>query len=153
MLEKEGLDQPKKETFTVCLLELIQKAWKIRLLRFLVVGVINTLFSYIIYAILILLRVHYSWALLISTVLGIIFNFFTTGRIVFNNKDNKLILRFFVVYGFTYFVNLLGLRGFEILEVDMLLAGAIMTLPVALLSYVLNRKFVFPKDPLPPISK
>ena len=125
------------------LIDLIKTIWSIRFVRFLFVGGLNTLFSYVIYAILILLNVHYTLATLISTVLGIIFNFFTTGSIVFRNRKLSLMLRFFLVYGFTYLVNILLLSFFETKQVDMLIAGAIVTLPVALLSYFLNAKLVF----------
>lgn len=125
------------------LIDLIKTIWSIRFVRFLFVGGLNTLFSYVIYAILILLNVHYTLATLISTILGIIFNFFTTGSIVFRNRKLSLMLRFFLVYGFTYLVNILLLSFFETKKVDMLIAGAIVTLPVALLSYFLNAKLVF----------
>ena len=69
--------------------QFIQKLWQIRLLRFFVVGAVNTFFSYLVYAALILIGAHYTLATLISTVLGVIFNFFTTGRIVFRSMDNK----------------------------------------------------------------
>src|SRR5690606_7438256 len=121
--------------------QLITRLWQIRLLRFLVVGAINTIFSYIVYAILILVGAHFSLATLISTVLGVIFNFFTTGRIVFRNMDNKRFLSFVLVYAFTYLVNILILRWLiDGLAMEKLLAGALVTLPVALLSYVLNAK-------------
>ena len=125
------------------LIDIIKTIWSIRFVRFLFVGGLNTLFSYVIYAILILLNVHYTLATLISTILGIIFNFFTTGSIVFRNRKLSLMLRFFLVYGFTYLVNILLLSFFETKQVDMLIAGAIVTLPVALLSYFLNAKLVF----------
>ena len=125
------------------LIDLIKTIWSIRFVRFLFVGGLNTPFSYVIYAILILLNVHYTLATLISTILGIIFNFFTTGSIVFRNRKLSLMLRFFLVYGFTYLVNILLLSFFETKQVDMLIAGAIVTLPVALLSYFLNAKLVF----------
>ena len=125
------------------MIDLIKTIWSIRFVRFLFVGGLNTLFSYVIYAILILLNVHYTLATLISTILGIIFNFFTTGSIVFRNRKLSLMLRFFLVYGFTYLVNILLLSFFETKQVDMLIAGAIVTLPVALLSYFLNAKLVF----------
>ena len=128
--------------------QLITRLWQIRLLRFLVVGAINTIFSYIVYAILILAGAHYSLATLISTVLGIIFNFFTTGRIVFRNMDNKRFISFVLVYAFTYLVNILLLRWLiDGLAMEKLFAGALVTLPVALLSYFLNAKLTF-KDKL-----
>jgi putative flippase GtrA len=124
-------------------MELIQIFWAVPFLRFLVVGGINTLFGYSIFAILTLLKVHYALALLIGTVLGIIFNFNTTGRIVFKNSDVKRLLGFLMVYGVTYLVNLGCLRIFDLNRVNMLIAGAIMILPMAALSYILNKTFVF----------
>lgn len=121
-----------------------QKLWQVRLVRFFAVGAVNTLFSYLVYAGLVLVGAHYSIATLISTVLGVIFNFFTTGRIVFDSMDNKRFVRFALVYTVTYGVNVLLLRWLvDGLSMDKLLAGALVTLPVALLSYFLNAKFTF----------
>lgn len=122
----------------------IKQIWSIRLVRFLVIGAVNTAFSYVIYALLVLIGLHYSLATLISTILGIIFNFFTTGRIVFRNMDNRRIIRFILVYILTYLVNVLFLKGLvDGLSMDKLLAGALVTLPVALLSYYLNSIWTF----------
>ena len=128
-------------------MRLISRLWGVRILRFLVIGVINTLFSYLIYAALVLLGMHYSLATLISTVLGVIFNFFTTGRIVFRNMDNRRFVRFVLVYLFTYLVNIL-LLGWLVdrLGIDKLIAGALVTLPVALLSYLLNAVWTFQEN-------
>ena len=123
---------------------LIKQLWSIRLVRFLVIGAVNTAFSYVIYALLVLIGLHYSLATLISTILGIIFNFFTTGRIVFRNMDNRRIIRFILVYALTYLVNVLFLKGLvDGFSMDKLLAGALVTLPVALLSYYLNSIWTF----------
>jgi GtrA-like protein. len=109
-----------------------------------VVGAVNTLFSYLVYAALILIGAHYTLATLISTILGVIFNFFTTGRIVFRSMDNKRFVMFTLVYVFTYLVNILLLSLLvDKLRMDKLLAGALVTLPVALLSYYLNSKLTF----------
>lgn len=129
------------------IIRLTSRLWGMRILRFLVIGVINTIFSYLIYAALVLLGMHYSLATLISTVLGVIFNFFTTGRIVFRNMDNRRFVRFVLVYLFTYFVNIL-LLGWLVdgLGLDKLIAGALVTLPVALLSYLLNAVWTFQEN-------
>jgi putative flippase GtrA len=132
-----------KTTLISRLKELIKRLWAIRFIRFLVVGGINTLFGYLMYAIFILLHVHYALASLLGTIMGIIFNFFTTGRIVFLNKELKLIFRFFLVYGITYLVKLFFLRIFDSYKIDMLTAGAVLLFPIALLSYSLNKTLVF----------
>lgn len=123
---------------------LIHHLWRIRIFRFFVIGAINTLFSYLVYALLVLIGAHYSFATLVSTILGVIFNFFTTGRIVFHSMDNRRFLRFVLVYVFTFFVNILLLRWLvDGMQLDKLIAGAWVTLPVALLSYYLNANWTF----------
>ncbi len=121
----------------------INKIWSIRFIRFLFVGGINTIFGYLVFSVLILLQIHYSIASLFATILGVLFNYFTTGRIVFHNSDPKLLIKFFGVYGITYLINLFFLRIFDIYHVNMLIAGAILVLPIAVLSYFLNKTFVF----------
>ena len=134
--------------------QLIQRLWQSRLLRFFVVGAVNTIFSYLIYAVLILIGAHYNLATLISTILGVIFNFFTTGRIVFRNMENKRFVLFVLVYAFTYLVNILLLRWLiDGLAMDKLLAGALVTLPVAILSYFLNAKLTFKDKRSMPITE
>ena len=111
--------------------------------RYIAVGVLNTAFGYGIYAILIFIGLHYALASLMATLLGILFNFFTTGRIVFRNADNSRLLKFFIVYGVVYVFNLAGLAVMDLLHVDLYLAGLVMVPPGAILAYILNHRFVF----------
>jgi putative flippase GtrA len=50
--------------------------------RFLLVGVLNTIFGYFLYGTLILIGLDYKLAVLLATILGVLFNFQTTGRLV-----------------------------------------------------------------------
>lgn len=134
---------PQKVSFLKKLLGIVQYFWQIRFVRFLFVGGLNTVFGYLIYSALILINFHYSLALLLGTILGVIFNFFTTGNIVFRNKNPKLIFRFVLVYVVTYFINLGFLKIFDGLKMNMVVAGGILLLPMALISFLLNRIFVF----------
>jgi putative flippase GtrA len=122
---------------------IIRRFWSVRFLRFLVVGGVNTIFGYLVYASFILLNLHYSLALLISTIIGVIFNFFTTGRIVFDNRRPSLILKFFAVYVVYYLLNLGALKLLTSQGISSLVSGAIAVLPMACVSYLLNRTFVF----------
>lgn len=137
-----------------------------KFIRFLFVGVINTLFGYGLFVLFIWFGMHYSIALLCSNILGILFNYKTTGYIVFANKSNRLILQFFLVYGVVYLFNLLELYlldksnvyeyilSFPILDflyelplnlnkVGDVIGQAITLLPNAILSFLLNKIFVF----------
>jgi hypothetical protein len=59
--------------------------------------------------------------------------------------DNTLLWRFVGVYAVTYLVNVACLKVFDIYKVNILFAGALLVLPVAALSFLLQKKFVFPQ--------
>lgn len=111
--------------------------------RFLLVGVLNTAFGYGCFALLLLLGLHYSFALAISTALGVLFNFKSTGALVFGSRDNRLILRFVGTYVVVYFCNLLGIRLLVQAGLTPAVAGALLVLPAAVLAFALNKRFVF----------
>jgi putative flippase GtrA len=131
---------------------LVRRLWAIQILRFFAVGGLNTAFGYGVFALLILSNHHFEvcspeveliLAPLISQICGILFNFKTTGTMVFRNKNNWLIFRFFVVYAITYLLNYGLLRLFESFGIGRLLGGAIIVLPLSLLAYFLNKRYVF----------
>ncbi|MBQ2644221.1 GtrA family protein [bacterium] len=115
--------------------------WKF--IKFLFVGGLNTAFGYGVFAFFIFLKFHFAIASFLSTVLGILFNFKTTGIIVFKNHDNKLIFRFLGAYVIIYLLNILFLKIFKIMYVNMYLAGFILIFPMAVVSFILMKKFVF----------
>jgi putative flippase GtrA len=125
------------------IIALIRRLWAIQLLRFLVVGGINTLFGYGVFALFILLHMNYMLAALLGQVCGVLFNFKTYGTFVFKNKNNRLILRFFGVYLVTYLLNIGLLKVFNLYGVNNLIAGGIILLPVTLIGFSLNKRFVF----------
>jgi putative flippase GtrA len=86
---------------------------------------------------------NYVLAALLAQICGVLFNFKTYGALVFKNKNNRLILRFFGVYLVTYLLTIGFLKIFNIYGVNNLVAGAILLLPMALISFLLNRRFVF----------
>lgn len=111
--------------------------------RYIAVGILNTAFGFGAYSALIFIGLHYAVASLLGTILGILFNFFTTGRIVFRNSDNSRLLLFIMVYGIVYGFNIAGLSIMDLLHVNMYFAGLVMIPPAAILAYILNRRFVF----------
>lgn len=115
-----------------------------RFLKFLFVGALNTLFGYGVFALFNFLNFHYTISTLLATILGILFNFKTTGIIVFHNSDNKLILKFIGVYVFTYLIAIVELKIFTMFNMNnMYINYAIILLPNALISYTLMKKSVF----------
>ena len=80
---------------------------------------------------------------MISTVLGVLFNFKSYGTLVFGSHDNRLILRFVLVYGVCYLVGLVPLAWAKSHGVPILAMAAICALPMAGLAFALQRAFVF----------
>lgn len=104
------------------------------------------MFGYGLFAFFVWLGLHYSFAVFLSTVLGVLFNFKTTGLIVFKNGNNKLLLKFIGVYILTYLTNIVLISFLKLTGLGIYLAGAIAVLPVAILSFILLKSFVFNKD-------
>ena len=115
-----------------------------QLIRFVLIGCLNTVFAYSVYCLFIFIGFHYTVAVFLSTVIGICFSFKTMGRFVFNKTDNKLIFKFFAVYGFCYFLNIGILRALTGCGLQNLyVAGLISSGLVALVSFCLNKWVVF----------
>jgi putative flippase GtrA len=117
---------------------------QIQFVKFLLVGALNTAFGYGIYAMLIWFGLRPFLAVAVGTVLGVLFNFQSTGWLIFGNARPGLFWRFVLVYVFNYFVNIAALSlTMSQLGLNAYLAGAVMLLPMALLTFILQRKFVF----------
>lgn len=115
-------------------------------LKFIFVGSLNTLFGYSVFSLLTFCGIHYSLAMLIATIVGILFSFKTLGKLVFDNTDNKLFFKFIFTYTIAYFLNISTLKGLLFLSINIYAAGACSTITAALFSYVLNKQFVFKKS-------
>lgn len=118
-----------------------------KFVKYLFVGFMNTVFSYIVYAIIVTLTERPTFSLALSYIIGILFNFQTTGRIVFKNKDNTLIVKFFLSYLTTFFINRYFLNTLvDTLGVDKYLSQALLVFPIALISFTLLKNFVFKEN-------
>lgn len=110
---------------------------------FILVGILNTIFGYSIFSLLVFLGLHYTLAIFLATCLGVLFNFKTIGSIVFKNSNHRLIFRFFGVYAIQYVVNVSLIKCLLLLSLNVYVAGAFSTLFCAIISYLLNKHFVF----------
>jgi putative flippase GtrA len=112
---------------------------------FLLIGGVNTLFGYSVFGLGIYCGLHYTVASLISLCLGIIFNFHTLGKIVFDRFEKKLIFKFVVIYFVYYFLSILFLKTNSYFITNMYINGFVVTMLMALLSFLLNKNIVFRK--------
>lgn len=123
------------------------KARALHAVRFLVVGMLNTAFSYAIYAGFLFVGLSYQLANLIAVVIGILFSFKTQGYLVFKNSDNRLFGRFLISWVLIYLCTIALIGRIMTLGFDAYLAGAL-ALPFSVtLSYLTQRYFVFRAAP------
>lgn len=114
-------------------------------IRFLFIGIINTIFYYALFSILIYVKFDYKLAVLFATIIGVLFSFKTFSKYVFNNKNYKLIFRFLLSYSILYFVNIYLIDMF--IYLNEYIAGLIALIPITIFTYLLNKYFVFNKKP------
>ena len=111
-------------------------------LRFLLVGGLNTLFGYGLYAVCIWLGAGYLAATAVTMIGGLLFNYRTTGAIVFARRDGSF-ARFIGCYAVVLALSVMFLKFLDTRGVNPYLSGLIVAVPAALLSYVLLRTYVF----------
>ena len=109
-------------------------------IRFLIIGGVNTVFAYCVYAVSIFIGLHYTLAVLAQTVLGTLFSFKTMGCLVFDNPSNKLVFKFIVVYTLGAFLNVSFLRMLTQMGLaNLYWAGLISSALVAVVNFCLNK--------------
>lgn len=115
----------------------------VRFAKFLVTGGINTGFGYASYAALVLTGLPLWLAVTGSTLMAIVFNFYTYGGLVFGDTSASLLPRFLAFYlglGLTNFLLLHALTGWGL---GPLLAQALLLPVLAVLGFAGMRTFVF----------
>lgn len=117
--------------------------FKQEFLRFLLVGALNTAFGYLVFYALIFLGLHYSVALLLSMILGVIFNFFTYGKLVFYKSNSFSFLRFVTLYLFLYVVGTTLIQQLMIAGINLNYASFLSLTFVAVFSFLGNKYLVF----------
>ena len=111
--------------------------------RFLFTGFLNTIFGYSVFSFLIFFSLNYQLAIVIATILGILFNYQSLKRLVFNKSKNNRLQRFFFtsvaicllyIYGTGYFLG----YGFNVY-----ISFIIIFIPSTLINFFLMKFFVF----------
>jgi putative flippase GtrA len=119
---------------------------KKQFITFIFVGILNTLFGYALYAFFVFIGMTYPIALLTATCLGVLFNFLTIGRFVFDKFDARYFLKFISLYAVLFCLNLQAISYLEQLLHNLYAAGFIAAMPIAMLSFIMNKFVVFRKS-------
>ena len=115
--------------------------------KFISVGILNTVVGYSTFAFLVYFGTPNLGALLISTVLGIVFNYSSYGRFVFKSHGGMFVfMKFIAAYGTVYCFNAICLEqltGF--FNINPYLSQSMCILPSVGLSWLLLSNLVFKK--------
>jgi putative flippase GtrA len=119
-----------------------------RLMRFLFTGMLNTAVGYSIYFVGLTLGAKPAIALAVATALGALFNYFSTGRLVFQSRGMSRLPRFILAYVVIYGFNLLLLQTALTLGAAPWLAQILVLPIVVIASYLLLNFVVFAVRPV-----
>lgn len=110
-------------------------------LRFGLVGLVNSAFGFTVFAILLLAGFWPTAALVATMIAAIAFNFQTSRRLVFRSPGH--VARFIGVYAAVLIINLAALSLFGWCGLTDLESQALLTLPIAAVSFIGQQRFVF----------
>ena len=118
-----------------------------QLKRFLVTGVVNSAFAYAVFVICdYLIDIGYLWSVFVSWCLGVCFSFMMFRTFVFTEgaRSWRSFSRFLPTYVFLLAVNMAGMKVLvDFAGWNSLIAQAIVMAGCAVLSFIINRLFVF----------
>lgn len=119
--------------------------YNMKKIRFVLIGVVNTVFSYTIFAGLIYFQVQVEYALILSTVAGVIFNYFSYKGVVFKRKASaESFIKHVVVYCVVYFFNIQMLFLISKFFTQNTYLAQIICIPMlVMISWVLMNKWVY----------
>jgi putative flippase GtrA len=112
-------------------------------MRYLAVGAANTGFNILVYWAMLWAGLAVPLASLASVVVGILISFTTQSRFVFDNRDPRKLLPYFIVWSILYAFNLGLIWLLMGCGLDAYAAGFLSTPATVLLSYFLQKAFVF----------
>lgn len=115
------------------------------IIRFILTGITNTIFYYLLYSFFIYMKFDYKISVLLATIIGVFFSFKTFGKFVFDNEDKTLLFKFLSVYILLYFINISIISILNTYNINLYIAGLFATFCCTVLSFILNKWYVFIK--------
>lgn len=120
---------------------------RIQLIRFFFVGILNTLFGYSLYAFFIYKGIPYYFAIILTTILGLLFNFKTISGLVFNSKEKGIFIKFCLLYSTLALLNIILINILSQHIANYYFTGLFAIVICSSLSFIINRKLMYkPKE-------
>ncbi len=114
-----------------------------QIIRFLIVGCCNTLFSYLVYAFALYLGMTFVWANFCAVVFGVLVSFRMQKRFVFRVRSANAFLRFVSFWLFIWAINVGLIYLIKLIVIDPYLSGAFALIPITIISFFVQKFWVF----------
>jgi putative flippase GtrA len=120
-----------------------KKLLKIQFFRYLIAGAVNTLISYLVFSTLLWFGLNFIFSGILASIISLVINFNTIARFVFSDFRYSKLIGFTFVFILSLTLNLVFMKIISLLGFNYYISAAIVAFPVALITYFLNRFFVF----------
>lgn len=127
-------------------MSLFEKIWSVQIFRFLLVGGLNTGFSYLVYVIFLYCGLNFSIANLIALISGVAFSFVTSSKLIFQVKGH--FLKYLLFWASLYGINIFLISILIDWGCNAYLAGFIALPIITALSYIAQKTIVFKDERL-----
>ena len=112
-------------------------------ISFVLTGILNTAFGYAVFALTYLASGSSPFSVAVATVVGATFNYFSYGKLVFNNVGYGALLRFVTGYAAIGVLNILLLEVASTAISQTLIAQLVLLPALVAAAFVLNKFWVF----------
>ncbi len=112
--------------------------------RFLFIGILNTLIGYLFFIFFYFILHEELVSLLLAYIFGIIFNYSTYSKYVFTVSDRRIFSNFILIYILSFVLNSILLKSMIVgYSINTYIAQFISLLFIVPILYILNKKYVF----------
>ncbi len=112
-------------------------------IRFVIVGVLNTAFSFGAYALFLFVGLNYAVASLLALIAGIFWSFQTMGRLAFQSRLRGRFHLYVLVWAVLYGVNVGLIAMLMGIGLNAYIAGLLSLVPTASLGFLMQKRYVF----------
>jgi len=122
----------------------INRIFSYEVVRFLLVGILNTTVGYLLFVIFYFFIQIKIYALIFAYLIGILVNYKTYSDFVFTIRDKRIFINFLFIYLSIFTFNTVILKLLtEALTINVYIAQFIAICMVTPVLYILNKKYVF----------
>lgn len=112
-------------------------------MKFVMVGVLNTGFSYSLYCLLVYVGLNFALANFLAVATGIVFSFHTQSSLVFRSGGTRQFVRFVVGWCSIWLLNVLLIKLLIDAGLNAYWAGAAALVPTTMVSFLVQKYMVF----------